>query len=57
MNLDLTDINRNNSFPANIFGTLEGLNPYFWSQKTRTLSLSRDPPESQFLIVNTDSVD
>ncbi len=43
--------------PANIFGTLKGLSPYFWSQKTRTLSLTRDPPESQFLSVNIDSVD
>ncbi len=46
-----------NTNPANIFGTLKGLNLYFWSQKTQTLSLTRDPPESQFLIVNTDSVD
>ncbi len=43
--------------PANIFGTLKGLSPCFWSQKTRTLSLTRDPPESQFLIVNTYTVD
>ncbi len=44
-------------FPVNIFGTLKGLDLYFWSQKTRTLSLTIDPPESQFLIVNTDNVD
>ncbi len=25
------------SYRANIFGTLKGLNLYFWSQKTRTL--------------------
>ncbi len=37
---------------VNTFGTLKGLDPYFWSQKTQTLSLTRDPPESQFLIPN-----
>ncbi len=52
-----TDLLCQNMSPANIFGTLKVLNPYFWSQKTWTLSLTRDPPESQFLIVNTDSVD
>ncbi len=36
-------------FPVNIFETLKGLEPYFWSHKTLTLSLTRDPPESQFL--------
>ena len=43
--------------PGSIFGTLKGLSPDFGSQKTRTLGLTRDPPESQFPIVNTDNVD
>ena len=43
--------------PGSIFGTLKGLSPDFWSQKTRTLGLTRDPPESQFPIVDTDNVD
>ena len=33
--------------------TLKGLNPYFWSRKTRILSLTRDPPESQFLKIGS----
>ncbi len=45
-------------FPGSIFGTLKGLSPDFWSQKTQTLvGLTRDPPESQLPIVNTDNVD
>ncbi len=43
--------------PGGIFGTPVGLDPDFWSQRTRTLGLTRDPPESQFQIVNTDNVD
>ncbi len=53
----LPDVLVTNLIPANIFGTLRGLSPFFWSQKTRTLSLTRDPTESQFRNVNTDSVD
>ncbi len=34
--------------PGGIFGTPMGLDPDFRSQKTRTLGLTRDPPESQF---------
>ncbi len=30
--------------PASIFRPLKGLGLYFWSQKTRTFSLTRDPP-------------
>ncbi len=44
-------------FPGGIFGTPVGLDPDFRSQRTRTLGLTRDPPESQFEIVNTDNVD
>ena len=54
---DVTSHSNNWILPANIYGTLKGLSPYFWSRKTRTLSLTTDPPESQFQIVNTDSVD
>ncbi len=43
--------------PGGIFGTPVGLDPDFRSQRTRTLGLARDPPESQFQIVNTDNVD
>ncbi len=45
------------SIPGGIFGTPVGLDPDFRSQRTRTLCLTRDPPESQFEIVNTDNVD
>ena len=46
------------SYTGSIFGTLKCLSPDFWSQKTRTLGLIKDPPESpQFLIANTDNVD
>ncbi len=46
-----------NGLPGSIFGTLKGLSPDFWFQKTQTLGLTRDPPESKFQIVNTDNVD
>ncbi len=35
-------------FPGGISGTPMGLDPDFRSQRTRTLGLTRDPPESQF---------
>ncbi len=40
------------TFPGGISGTPVGLDPDFRSQRTRTLGLTRDPPESQFQIVN-----
>ena len=39
--------------PEGIFETPVGLDPDFRSHRTRTLGLTRDPPESQFLSVNT----
>ena len=44
-------------FPGSIFGILKGLSPDFGSRKTLTLGLTRDPPESQFPIINSDNVD
>ncbi len=44
-------------FSGGIFGTPVGLDPDFRSQRTRTLGLTRDPPESRFKIVNTDNFD
>ena len=46
-----------NTLPGGIFGTPIGLDPDFGSQRTRTFGLTRDPPESQFEIVNTINVD
>ncbi len=43
--------------PEGIFETPVGLDPDFRSHRTRALGLTRDPPESQFLSVNTDDVD
>ncbi len=43
--------------PGGIFVTPVGLDPDFRSQRTQTLGLTRDPPESEFEIVNTDNVD
>ena len=54
----LFDLFSNNIIiPGSIFGTLKGMSPDFWSQKTRSLGLTRDLPESQFPVVNTDNVD